>query len=92
MPINATQASNNIEKNVLFAGEMFKRVKKNVPTLQKEVQITDPEDGLRSIRVVQLLGEIEDQIDTWRDALDEASEAIFHLARLYDNKVEGEKE
>lgn len=91
MPINAKQASNNIEKNILFAGEMFKRVEKNVPILQKEIQMTDPEDGLSSLRTVQLLGEMEDQICTWKDALDEAAEDIFHLTNLYDNKAKGEK-
>lgn len=91
MPINAKQTSNNIEKNVLFAGEMFKRVKKNVPILQKEIQMTDPEDGLSCIRIVQILDEMEDQIDTWRDALNEAAADIYHLVALYNNKVEGEK-
>ncbi|WP_305150972.1 hypothetical protein [uncultured Dubosiella sp.] len=86
MPINAKQATNEIEKNILFAGEMFKKVKKNIPVLQKEVQTTDPEDGLSSLRITDLLTEMADQIDTWEEALQEAASAIEGLAVLYDYK------
>ena len=86
MPINAKQATNEIEKNVLFAGEMFKKVKKNIPVLQKEVQTTDPEDGLSPLRITDLLTEMADQIDTWEGALREAARTIEDPAVLYDYK------
>lgn len=86
MPINAKHTAENLEKNLLFAGEMSKKMRKLLPALQESIAVANPDEGKGIVKILELTKAMSDQLDTWMDTLKIMSTDLDALTDLYTRK------
>lgn len=86
MPINAKHTAENLEKNLLFASEMSKKMRKFLPALQEAIAVANPDEGKGIVKILELTKAMSDQLDTWKETLTIMNTDLEALTDLYTRK------